>query len=116
MKKDQTKKRKFHIKKGDTVQVLTGVSKGQQGRVLSVDPDQERAYVEGVNMGSRHKKPSPQNPQGGIQQQEGSVHISNLMLVDPKSGEPTRVGRTKDENGKSVRYSKKSGETIKDQQ
>lgn len=105
--------RKFHIKKGDTVRVLTGVSKGEEGRVLSLDPASERAVVEGVNMRSRHQRPSSENPQGGISKQEGHVHISNLMLVDPKTGEPTRVGRTEDENGKSVRYSKKTGETIK---
>ncbi len=106
-------KKKYHIKKGDTVKVLTGVSKGQEGRVLSIDPSNERAVVEGINMRSRHQRPSSENPQGGIVNQEGSIHLSNLMLVDPKSGEATRVGRTKDENGKSVRYSKKTGETIK---
>ncbi len=105
-------KRKIHIKKGDTVKVLTGVSKGQEGRVLNIDRASERAVVEGINMRSKHQKPSSENPQGGINKQEGSVHISNLMLVDPKSGEATRVGRTQDENGRTVRYSKKSGETI----
>lgn len=105
-------KRKIHIKKGDTVKVLTGVSKGQEGRVLNIDRANERAVVEGINMRSKHQKPSSENPQGGINKQEGSVHISNLMLVDPKSGEATRVGRTQDENGRTVRYSKKSGETI----
>ncbi len=105
-------KKKSHIKKGDTVKVLTGVSKGQEGRVLSIDPDTERAVVEGINMRSRHQRPSQEHPQGNIVKQEGSIHISNLMLVDA-NGEATRVGRTKDENGKSVRYSKKTGETIK---
>lgn len=106
-------KKKIHIKKGDTVKVLTGVSKGEEGRILSIDPNSERAVVEGINMRSRHQRPSQEHPQGNIVNQEGSIHISNLILVDPKSGEPTRVGRTTDENGKSVRYSKKTGETIK---
>lgn len=107
------KKRKIHIKKGDTVYVNTGEDRGQQGRVLEVYPKQYRALVEGINMVSKHTKPNSDNPQGGIIQKEAPVHISNLMVVDPSSGEPTRVGRKPDKNGKLVRYSKKSGEDIK---
>ena len=107
------KKRKIHIKKGDTVYVNTGENKGQQGRVLEVYPKQYRALVEGINLVSKHTKPNSDNPQGGIVQKEAPVHISNLMVVDPESGEPTRIGRKSDKNGKLVRYSKKSGEEIK---
>ena len=104
---------KLHIKKGDTVIVITGESKGQQGRVLEVIRSTNRAIVEGVNMVSRHTKPNSQNPQGGILKKEAPVHISNLLLVDPSSGEATRIGRRLNDNGKLVRYSKKSGEEIK---
>lgn len=107
------KKRKIHIKKGDTVYVNTGENRGQQGRVLEVYPKQYRALVEGINMVSKHTKPNSENPQGGILQKEAPVDISNLMLVDPSTGEATRIGRRLDKNGKLVRYSKKSGEEIK---
>jgi len=107
------KKRKIHIKKGDTVYVNSGEDRGQQGRVLEVYPKQYRALVEGINMVSKHTKPNSDNPQGGIIQKEAPVDISNLMLVDPSTGEPTRIGRKLDNNGKLVRYSKKSGEEIK---
>ncbi len=105
--------KKFHIKSGDTVKVLSGVSKGMTGKVLSVYTDKNRALVEGVNMITRHNKPSAQNPQGGIVEKEAPIHISNLMLIDPATGEATRTGRRKDENGKSVRFSKKTNEVIK---
>jgi len=105
--------KKLHIKKGDTVIVITGNYKGQKGRVLEVIRKSERAIVEGVNMVKKHSKPDAKNPQGGIIEKESSIHISNLMVVDPKTGEPTRVGRRIDDNGKLVRYSKKSGEEIK---
>lgn len=104
---------KLHIKKGDTVKVLSGVSKGTTGRVILVNKDSMRALVEGVNMVSKHTKPNAENPQGAIVKQEAPVHVSNLMLVDPKSGEATKIGRKRDESGKIVRYSKKSGEIIK---
>ena len=104
---------KLHIKKGDLVYVNTGEYKGQQGRVLEVNRKDRRAIVEGVNMVSKHTKPSNENPQGGITKQEAPVHISNLNLIDPSNGEPTRIGRKKDDKGKLVRYSKKSGEEIK---
>jgi large subunit ribosomal protein L24 len=105
--------KKLHIKKGDTVVVNTGNSKGQKGRVLEVFTKTSRAIVEGVNMMKKHTKPNAESPQGGIIEKEASIHISNLMLVDPKSGEATRIGRRLDDNGKLVRFSKKSGEEIK---
>jgi len=105
--------KKLHIKKGDTVMVITGESKGQKGRVLEVDRVKSRALVEGVNMVSKHTKPNAKSPQGGIIRKEAPVHISNLLLVDPSSGKATRIGRRLNEKDKLVRYSKKSGEEIK---
>jgi large subunit ribosomal protein L24 len=104
---------KLHIKKGDTVIVISGESKGQQGRVLEVQRSKDRAIVEGVNLISKHQKPNAEHPQGGIIKKEAGVHISNLMLVDPKTGKATRIGRKRNAEGKLVRYSKKSGEEIK---
>ena len=106
-------RKKLHIKKGDTVVVLSGESQGQKGKVLEVLAEKERAIVEGVNLASKHTKPNADHPQGGIVKQEAPIHISNLMVVDPSSGEPTRIGRKLNEKGKLVRYSKKSGEEIK---
>jgi large subunit ribosomal protein L24 len=106
--------KKLHIKKGDTVVVITGNYRGQKGRVLEVIRKTDRAIVEGVNLVKKHTKPNAKNPQGGIVEQEAPIHISNLMLVDPKTGERTRIGRRVDESkGKLIRYSKKSGEEIK---
>ena len=104
---------KLHIKKGDTVYVLSGEDKGKQGRVLSVQVTKQRAIVEGINIVTKSTKPSAKYPQGGLVKMEAPVHISNLSLLDPKSGTPTRVGFRKDEKGVTVRYSKKSGEEIK---
>jgi large subunit ribosomal protein L24 len=105
---------KIKIKKNDTVIVTTGNSKGVKGKVIKVYPSENRAMVEGANMISKHTKPNAANPQGGIIKQESKLHISNLMLIDPKSGEPTKVGRKVDEKtGKIVRYSKNSAEVIK---
>ena len=104
---------KLHIKKGDMVYVNAGDNKGQQGKVLEVDPSKQRAIVEGVNLCKKATKPNAKNPQGGIVEQEAPIHISNLMLIDPKSGKPTKVGRKLDDKGKLVRYAKKSGEEIK---
>lgn len=103
---------KFHIKKDDTVKVISGVSKGEEGKVLEVYPAKNRALVEGVNMVKRHTKPNATHPNGGIVDQEATIQLSNLMLVDPKTGEATRTGR-KLVDGKLARYSKKSGEVIK---
>ena len=93
--------------------VNTGEYKGQKGRVLTIDREKNRAIVEGVNMVSKHTKPNAKNPQGGITKQEAAVHISNLNLVDPSTGESTRAGRRLKDNNKLVRYAKKSGEEIK---
>ena len=105
---------KIKIKKNDTVIVTTGNSKGVKGKVIKVYPSKNRAMVEGANMISKHTKPNAASPQGGIVKQEASIHISNLVLVDPSSGEATKIGRKVDEKtGKIVRYSKNSGEVIK---
>jgi large subunit ribosomal protein L24 len=102
---------KIHIKKGDTVKVLSGADNGKTGKVVSVDLQKSRAFVEGVNMVSKHTKPSATSPQGGIIKSEASVHISNLMVVDSK-GQASRIGRKLNDAGKLVRYSKKSGEVL----
>ena len=104
--------KKLHIKKGDTVYVNAGNYKGETGKVLSVDPSKDRAIVEGVNIVKKHTKPNAKNPQGGIVSQEAPIHVSNLQLIDPKSGKPTRVGYRMD-GDKKVRYAKKSGEESK---
>ena len=104
--------KKLHIKKGDTVYVNAGNDKGKTGKVLEVIPSKDRAIVEGINIVSKHTKPSPKHPQGGIVKQEASVHVSNLQVVDPKTGKATRIGR-KVVEGKIVRFAKKSGEEIK---
>lgn len=104
---------KLHIKKDDTVYVNAGEYKGKTGRVLKVLVKDQRAIVEGINMVSKSTKPNAKNPQGGIVKKEASIHISNLNVVDPKTGKPTRIGRKKGTDGKLVRYSKKSGEEIK---
>jgi large subunit ribosomal protein L24 len=104
---------KQNIKKGDIVYVLAGDERGKQGRVLSVQVSKNRAIVEGLNMVSKSTKPSAKYPQGGIIKIEAPINISNLALLDPKSGKPTRIGRARNEEGKSIRISKKSGEEIK---
>ncbi|MCR4564936.1 MAG: 50S ribosomal protein L24 [Bacteroidales bacterium] len=104
--------KKLHIKKGDTVYVHAGNDKGKTGKVLEVIPAKDRAIVEGVNIVSKSTKPNAKHPQGGIIKQEASIHISNLQLIDPKSGKPTRVAM-KIEGDKKVRVAKKSGEEIK---
>lgn len=107
------KKNKLHIRKGDNVMIISGESKGQQGKVLVVDAKNRTAIVEGVKMVTKHAKPDAKNPDGGIIKKEAPIHISNLMIIDG-SGEPTRVGRKTDEKtNKTIRYSKKSGEVIK---
>ncbi len=105
---------KLHIKKGDTVQVMAGESKGAQGIVRKVYPEKSRAIVEGadIKMMSKHTKPNAANPDGGIVKEEAPIHISNLMVIDPKSGKPSRTGRKMDDAGNKVRYAKKSGEVI----
>lgn len=104
---------KLHIKKGDNVYVLSGEDRGKTGRVLAVQKSKYRAIVEGCNIVTKATKPSAQHPQGGLVKMEAPIHLSNLSLIDPKSGKPTRIGFRKDDNGKTVRYSKKSGQEIK---
>ena len=116
--------RKFHIKKGDLVQVNAGEDRGKQGKVLEMDLKKERALVEGINMVSKHVKPNAAHPQGAIVKQEAPIHISNLNVVDPTTGKPTKVGRKRVEvevmkagkkvtKTRSVRYAKKSGTELK---
>jgi len=105
------KRQKVNIKKGDTVRVITGEDRGKEGSVLRVFPDDGRILIESVNVVKRHTKPDAQNPQGSINEKEAAINISNVQLIDPESGEPTRVGR-KEKDGKMVRYAKKSGEVI----
>ena len=104
---------KIHIKKGDNVYVLAGEDRGKTGRVLSVLRTKGRAIVEGVNYVTKATKPSAKNPQGGLVKMEAPINLSNIALVDPKSGKPTRVGYRIDDNGKKVRSSKKSCQEIK---
>lgn len=101
----------MHVKKGDKVMVISGKDKGKTGVILASFPKKNRVLVEGVNIVKKHSKPSQMNPQGGIINQEAPIHVSNVMPIDPKTGEPTRVG-VKVENGNKVRYAKKSGEVL----
>mgnify|MGYP001435566886 FL=1 len=98
--------KKTHIKKGDLVKVLAGEDRTKQGRVLEVDRDRSVAFVEGLNLNKKHSKPTTANPQGGIVEKEGPIHLSNLMLIDAKTGTPGRVGRKADKDGKLERYVK----------
>ena len=113
MERRKNKQPKLHIRKGDMVKVLAGDSRGQQGKVLSIIIDKRQALVEGINNVSKHTKPSAANPQGGIIKKEAPIHISNLMLIDPATGNPTKVGRKLNDENKLVRYSKETGEVIK---
>ena len=101
----------MHVKKGDKVMVISGKDKGKTGVILSALPKKDRVLVEGVNIVKKHSKPSQMNPQGGIISQEAPIHVSNVMPLDPKTGEPTRVG-IKEVDGKRVRVAKKSGEVL----
>ncbi len=103
---------KFHIKKGDTVTVLSGTYKGKTGTVIKMMPNEKKALVEGINVVKKHKKPDATNPQGGIVEMEAPMHLSKLMYTDA-GGQASRVGRKLDDNGKLVRYSKKTQEIIK---
>ena len=103
---------KLHIRKNDTVVVLAGEDKGKTGKVLKVLVEKQRAIVEGVNLVSKSVKPSAKNPQGGFEKVEAPIHVSNLSLIDPKSGKPTRVS-IKHEGKNVIRVAKKSGEVIK---
>lgn len=117
MPRTKNKQKKLHVKKGDNVKVIAGNDKGREGRVLVVFPKRDRVLVEGINMRIHHEKPSQQNPQGGRMEREAPIHISNVMVIDPTTGEPTRIGRKRieeDGGGRWVRYAKKSGEIIDD--
>ena len=104
---------KLHIKKGDTVYVNAGEDKGKTGRVLKVLVKEGRAIVEGINMVSKHTKPNAAHPQGGIVKKEAPIHISNLNVVDPVTGKPTKIGRRRNAEGKLVRFAKRSGQELK---
>lgn len=115
MPRKKNKQKKLHVKKGDNVKVIAGNDRGKEGRVLVVFPKKDRVLVEGINMRIHHEKPSQQNPQGGRMEREAPIHISNVMVIDPNTGEPTRIGRKRieeDGGGRWVRYAKKSGEII----
>jgi large subunit ribosomal protein L24 len=101
----------MHVKKGDKVMVISGKDKGKTGVILASFPKKDRVLVEGVNIVKKHSKPSQVNPQGGIISQEAPIHVSNVMPIDPKTGEPTRVGY-QIVDGKKVRVAKKSGEVL----
>jgi large subunit ribosomal protein L24 len=113
MERKFNKQPKLHIRKGDTVKVIAGDDKGKSGKVLEVWLEKNRVIIEGINIVTKHQKPSAGKPEGGIKKTEASVHISNVMLIDPASGKPTRVGRKLNEKGKLQRYAKKTGELIK---
>jgi large subunit ribosomal protein L24 len=113
MEKKNNKQPKLKIRKGDLVQIVAGDSKGKQGRVLEVLLSENRAIVEGANLVSKHTKPNAANPNGGIVKKEAPIHVSNLMVVDAKTGKPSRVGIQKNTAGKNIRIAKKSGEEIK---
>ncbi|MEZ4900516.1 MAG: 50S ribosomal protein L24 [Spirosomataceae bacterium] len=112
MERKYNKQPKLHIRTGDLVKVIAGNSKGQSGKVIKMLVEKQRAVVEGVNMITKHIKPTAANPQGELRKTEGSVHISNLMLIDPATGEATRTGRKLNEQGKLQRYAKDSGKFI----
>ena len=113
MERKHNKQPKLHIRKGDQVKVIAGDDKGKTGKVMEVIHEKNRAVIEGINMVTKHQKPSAGKPEGGIKKMEGTVHISNLMLLEPSSGAPTRTGRKLNEKNKLQRYSKKTGEFIK---
>lgn len=103
---------KMHVKTGDTVIVIAGKEKGKKGKVIATYPKRDRVVVEGLNMVKRHTKPSQNNPQGGIITKEAAIHVSNVMLVDPESGKPTRVKMVQQPDGTKVRTAVKSGKAI----
>jgi large subunit ribosomal protein L24 len=113
MERKNNKQQKLNIKKGDMVKMIAGDDKGKEGKVLEVIAAKSRLIVEGINIVTKHEKPSAGKPEGGIKKTEASVHISNVMLMDPASGKITRTGRKQNEKGKLQRYSKKTGEFIK---
>ncbi len=113
MERKFNKQPKLHVRKGDTVKILSGNDKGKEGKILDILTDKNRAIVEGINIITKHQKPSAGKPEGGIKKTEGTIHISNLMLIEPGTGKAVRTGRKLDAKGKLQRYSKKTGEFIK---
>ncbi|MFM7428625.1 MAG: 50S ribosomal protein L24 [Flammeovirgaceae bacterium] len=113
MERKFNKQPKLHVRKGDTVKILSGNDKGKEGKILEILIDKDRAIVEGINIITKHQKPSAGKPEGGIKKTEGTIHLSNLMLIEPGTGKAVRTGRKLDSKGKLQRYSKKSGEFIK---
>ena len=111
-KKTERENRKVHVRRGDRVRVISGNHKGAEGRVTKVIPDENRVVIEGVNQRTKHVRPTQDNPDGGRITFEAPIHASNVMLLDPKSGEPTRTRQKVDANGKKERVSAKSGESI----
>ena len=110
---ENKKKAKLHIRKGDTVLVIAGDDKGKKGKILEVLLDKNRAVVEGINIVTKHTKPSAGKPEGGLKKTEAALHVSNLQLVDPATDKPTRIGRKLNDKSKLQRFSKKTGEFIK---
>ena len=99
---------KFHVKKGDTVKIISGNNKGKEGKISLMLVEDQKAIVEGVNLITKHLKPTAQNPNGSIVKKEAPIHISNLMVIDPSNGQPTRIGRKLNKEGKLQRFSKKT--------
>ncbi len=112
MERKYNKQPKLHVRSGDTVEVIAGNSKGKKGRIISVDAEKMRVKVEGAQMITKHRKPTSQNPQGELVKTEGTIHISNVMVIDPSTGEATRTGRKENDKGKLQRFSKATGKFI----
>jgi len=113
MQRKSNKQQKLHVRKGDIVKILTGNDRAKTGKVLEIITDQSRAIVEGINIITKHQKPTAGKPEGGIKKVEGTIHISNLMLIEPGTANAVRTGRKVNEKGKLQRFSKKTGEFIK---
>lgn len=112
MKSEEKKHTKLHVKTGDTVKVIAGDEKGKSGKITSVDTTSGRVIIEGLNLVTKHTKPSAKNPQGGIEKKEAGINASNVMLVEGKKGDVTRTGKRLNKSGKLERFSKKTGEVI----
>lgn len=112
MERKFNKQKKQHVRTGDTVEVIAGNSKGKRGKITEINAEKQRVVVDGVNIQKKHVKPSAQNPQGEIREFAGAIHISNVMLVDPATGKPTRIGRKENDKGKLQRFSKETGKFI----
>ena len=112
MERKSNKQQKLHVRSGDTVIVIAGNAKGKSGKISQILVEKNRAIVEGVNMITKHVKPSAQSPQGELKQMEGTIHLSNLQVIDPSTGKPTRTGRKENDKGKLQRFSKATGKFI----